>query len=113
MVIVNAAVCKVTVVVWTKLPTVAVTTTVPSCGIEFEVNVVVATPLALVVSLVGLKVASVGLLTVKVTTWPAEAPLQSVTVAVTSAVFPPVARGLGATVKVKLVGTGAVMLTTG
>ena len=112
MVMVNTGVCKVTVVVWTKLPTVVVTTTVPSCGIEFEVSVAVATPLALVVALKGFegRKARVGLLTVKVTTWPADGPIQSVTVAVTVAVFPPVARGLGDTLRLKLVGIEGVMI---
>jgi len=106
---VNTAVCKVTLTVWTRLPAVAVTTTVPS--VEPEVRVAVAMPLALVVATKGsgVKKARAGLLTVKVTTWPADAPKQSVTVAVIVAVFPPVARGLGATVKVKLVGTAGVM----
>lgn len=83
-------------------------TTTPS--VEFEVTVVVATPLALVVRTAGFNETNVKSLTVKVTTWLGEAPKQSRTVAVTVAVLPPTARGLGITVRFKFVAIAGVMI---
>ncbi len=53
-------------------------------------------------------------LRVKVITCPSDGPKQSVTVAVTTAVAPPVYSGLGATFRLRLVGrAGSLIVTVG
>ena len=98
--------------------TVPVIVNVPTVGIELEVKIAVATPLA---SVVAVKVpddpgnqAREESLRVKVTSCPSDEPWQSVTVAVTTAVAPPVYSGLGATFRLRLVGmAGSLMVTVG
>ena len=102
----------------TSPSTVPVMVKVPSIGAEFEVIVAIAAPLSLVVTVWVAdgpsNQARLESLKVKVTACPEDGPLQSFTVTVTTAVAPPVYSGLGATFRLRLVGTaGSLMVTVG